>query len=258
MDLTIKNVVFDEERPKICVPLTEATEEALFLQAEQAEQSVAEIVEWRVDLFQDVEDTDAVLDVLAKLRSVLKEKLLLFTFRSKEEGGDREFSLKKYQTLYEAVVASGQADLIDIELARAEFLGRHFVQQIKDQNLAVIMSSHDFDKTPSDGALVMKIRMMAQFGADIGKIAVMPQTIQDVLRLMGLSVRVQAFDTLPLALISMGELGKITRVSGSLIKSVLTFGALDKGSAPGQLPVEQLAEILKWLNIEKSGSETIG
>lgn len=257
MAVQIKNVLFGDGKPKICVPLTESSNEALIQQAEQASQSPAEVVEWRVDLFQAVDSSEAVLETLSHLRTALKGKLLLFTFRSSAEGGNHELSLKNYQKLYETVAESGLVDIMDIELARAEFLGRQFVQNIKD-HAALIMSSHDFEKTPADGILVMKIGMMDQFGADIGKIAVMPQSSQDVLRLMGLAVKVHAFGSLPLALISMGDQGKISRISGALMDSVLTFGALEKGSAPGQLPVEKLAEILNWMTIETTGSEQNG
>jgi 3-dehydroquinate dehydratase-1 len=48
---------------------------------------------------------------------------------------------------------------------------------------------------------------------------------------------------------AMGDLGKVTRVSGEIIDSVFTFGSLDQASAPGQIPVEQLAQILDALHV---------
>ena len=48
----------------------------------------------------------------------------------------------------------------------------------------------------------------------------------------------------------MGNLGKISRVSGSLIDSVMTFAALDQASAPGQIPVERMKDYLAEFSIE--------
>jgi 3-dehydroquinate dehydratase-1 len=66
---------------------------------------------------------------------------------------------------------------------------------------------------------------------------------------MGIPQKVRVFNQLPLAVMAMGDLGKVTRVSGEIIDSVFTFGSLDQASAPGQIPVEQLAQILDALHV---------
>ena len=78
----------------------------------------------------------------------------------------------------------------------------------------------------------------------------MPHNVQDVLRLMGIINKARGFNQLPLAVMSMGNLGKISRVSGSLIDSVMTFAALDQASAPGQIPVERMKDYLAEFSIE--------
>ena len=141
--------------------------------------------------------------------------------------------------------------MIDVELEKAEFLGRNFIQKIKEHQVKLVLSSHDFDKTPEDAVLILKIGIMNQFGADIGKLAMMPHNVQDVLRLMGIINKARGFNQLPLAAVmSMGNLGKISRVSGSLIDSVMTFAALDQASAPGQIPVERMKDYLAEFSIE--------
>ena len=92
--------------------------------------------------------------------------------------------------------------------------------------------------------------MMEHLGADIGKIAVMPHNERDVLRLMELTRRAGAFVSMPLITMSMGQLGMISRLSGNLTGSVMTFGALtsEKASAPGQITVKELKSIIKLLN----------
>lgn len=252
MQVEIKNQVFGQGRPKICVPLVGGTQEVLLEEARLADQSSCEVVEWRVDLFDKVADTDTVLSTLGAIRESLPNKLLLFTFRTTEEGGQREFSFHQYRELYEAVVATGQLDLLDVELGVAEYLGRGFIQNLKAQGAGLILSYHNFHKTPADGELLLKVSVMKQFAADFGKLAVMPHELKDVLRFMNVSVQLTELTELPLILISMGDLGKTTRVSGELIHSVMTFGSLRASSAPGQIPVEELRQVLDVMHMEKS------
>jgi 3-dehydroquinate dehydratase-1 len=246
----VKSIVLDGKHPRICVPLTGTTNEEIIKQALVAEDSDADIIEWRADYYKKVASLSDVLDVLSHVRTTLKSKVFLFTFRTIEEGGQSPFTLTQYKELCLKVANSGLIDMIDIELEKAEFLGRKFIQQIKDQQVKIIMSSHDFDKTPEDAVLILKIGIMNQFGADIGKLAMMPENMQDVLRLMGIISKARGFNQLPLAVMSMGELGKISRVSGSLIHSVFTFASLDQASAPGQIPVERMKDYLTEFSIE--------
>ena len=175
----------------------------------------------------------------------------MFTFRTEKEGGEADLSLRDYQSLYVAVAESGLVDIVDVELERAEFLGRGFLNQLKKQRAALLLSSHNFDKTPADGELVMKLGVMRQFEADFGKIAVMPHSLKDVLRVMGLSQKMQGLASVPLILIAMGDLGKVTRVAGELMGSVMTFAALEESSAPGQIDITEMPKILAALSLEE-------
>lgn len=234
-------------KPKICVSLTANQQVSLLEQVEAINQSAAEIVEWRVDYFENSHDIEQVLTTLTELKAKLDNKLLLFTFRTLEEGGEQAMSLSEYKSLYLAVAATGQVDMMDLELRRVEFLGRQLIQDIKKQAIIIVLSSHDFEKTPDDATLIFRIGVMNQLGADIGKIATMPQDLQDVLRLMGIISKSRGFNQLPLITMSMGDLGKISRVSGSVTGSILTFGSIGEASAPGQIPVEELTKMLEVL-----------
>ena len=95
-----------------------------------------------------------------------------------------------------------------------------------------------------------RLNVMEHFGADIGKLAVTPNNERDVLRLMELTRRANAFVSMPIITMSMGNLGKISRLVGGTTGSVMTFGSLssDSTSAPGQLPVKALKQIIQLLN----------
>ncbi len=248
--VTVKGITFGEGRVKLAVPLTASTQEELVKQAEQAAHCPAQVVEWRADYFEDVLIDEKLIETLTLIRMELGEKILLFTFRTKEEGGQRELSLKEYEQLCLLVAKSDRIDLLDLELHRVEFLGRGFVQTIKAEKVAIIISAHHFDQTPADGQLMFQIGMMNQFGADIGKIATMPANLQDVLRMMNVIQRAKGINQLPLAVMSMGDLGKVTRVAGELIGSVLSFASLDQASAPGQIPIDIMDEFIKAMQID--------
>lgn len=232
---------------KICVSLTAKDKESLIEQAKLVAESAADIAEWRIDYYDDRDDFEKIIELLPELKEQLASKQLLFTFRTIEEGGEASISLPRYKELCLTVAQSKKIDLIDIELARVEFLGRQFVQEIKKEGVQVILSNHDFEKTPDDATLIFRIGVMHQFGADIGKIAVMPQNLSDVLRMMGLVNKARGFYQLPLAIISMGDLGKISRISADVTGSILTFGAIGDVSAPGQIAVEELSRMIENL-----------
>lgn len=252
MALMIKNVAFGDGIPKICVPIMGKNQDSLVAEAKKAAESAAEVIEWRVDHFDEALSVEAVLTTLVAIREQLANKLLLFTFRTAEEGGEKAIDLKLYRQLYEKVAETGSVDLLDVELEVAEYLGRGFIRSLKNQQVAVILSHHNFKKTPETGELILKAGVMTQFGADLGKLAVMPTTLKDVLRIMYLSQKMRGLHTVPMVLISMGELGKVTRIAGELIESVMTFAALEEASAPGQLSVTEMRDLLRAMHI---GSE---
>ena len=98
----------------------------------------------------------------------------------------------------------------------------------------MIASHHDFDATPDDRILRMLMEQMQQGGADVAKLAVMPQSADDVVRLLKLTNDMkQKYPTLPVVTMSMGALGVVSRMAGEIFGSCITFGAVGETSAPG-------------------------
>jgi 3-dehydroquinate dehydratase-1 len=242
-----KELRFDTDIPKICVPITGATQEAIYREAEMIRQSPAQLAEWRADYYEDGLLLEKVVETLERLQMILQDVPLLFTFRTIKEGGQQDITLTEYKTLYEVVTSKKLVDLVDIELQQIEHFGKSLTSEIKKTNVPIIISNHEFEETPADPILLYRLNMMEHFGASIGKLAVMPKNEQDVLRLMDLTRRASAFVSIPLITMSMGEMGKISRLSGKLTGSVITFGALENASAPGQIPVNDLAQALNAL-----------
>ena len=92
----VRNITLGEGRPKICVPIVGQTKDDILLEAGPFARIPVDVVEWRVDWFEDVFDTDKVLDVAKDLQTVLKDTPILFTFRTAKECGEKAISNEAY------------------------------------------------------------------------------------------------------------------------------------------------------------------
>lgn len=244
--LTIKNVTVGEGIPKIIVPLVGATEEQILQEAELVKSLNPDVVEWRVDIYENVENLDAVTELIGKLRKELADYLLLFTFRSHKEGGNKEISDDYYVQLNNAAISTKNIDLVDVELFNEEQNVRTLVDSAKENGVFVVMSNHDFFKTPNKEEIVSRLRKMQELGADIPKIAVMPTSFEDVITLMDATYTMKMkYADRPLITMSMGGTGVISRLAGETFGSAFTFGAGKEASAPGQIPVAELRTVLE-------------
>lgn len=247
--VTVKGVTIGEGIPKICVPmvgetLTELLEEAVNLQALDLD-----VVEWRVDFFEDLEKIELVKAALAEIRKSLRNIPLIFTLRSAKEGGQKEVSEKYYTELNTAVAEMGLVDFIDVELFSGKEVVQALVTVAHANNVNVIISNHDFAKTPCKEEIISRLCKEQDLGADLLKIAVMPANSEDVLTLMdATNTMKERFSKRPMITMSMGGRGVISRLAGENFGSALSFGAAKKASAPGQIAAAELRRILTVLH----------
>lgn len=247
--ITVRNIIIGEGLPKIIVPIVSKTKEDILKKAQNIKELGIDVVEWRVDHYEDVFASEKLLDTLKDLRVILNDTLILFTFRRKKEGGEKEISLEAYTELNKAVAYSGLVDLIDVEIFSGNQVVKENIENIHKAGVLVVGSNHDFEKTPSKEEILYRLKFMQDMGADIPKIAVMPNNSQDVLTLLDATNEMHTkYADRPIITMSMGPLGVISRVSGQVFGSSMTFGALGQVSAPGQLPVDSLAQVLDILN----------
>lgn len=245
--ITVRGVTLGTGRPKIIVPIVGRTQEEILAQA-AAVSAPADLVEWRVDWFDGCFDPSALLGCLRALRAVLGELPLLVTFRTAKEGGAREITPAAYAALCKAVAASGDADLLDVEAFSGDALVTGVISAAHAGGVFVVASNHDFQKTPPREELLARLEKMQDLGADLPKLAVMPQSPADVLTLLSATeefVRCRA--DRPVITMSMGGLGVISRVAGQTFGSAATFGCAGQSSAPGQLELHQLDRLLAAL-----------
>lgn len=247
--IKIKGIEFGKGIPKICVPIVGNTEPEILTQAQDILQKQPDCIELRIDWFQDVSDIEQVLHMLGKLRQVIGEAVLLFTFRSEPEGGRRSITCEDYKALCAAACASGYIDLIDVEAFMQDGLLASVCGIAHNNGVFVVGSNHDFEKTPDETDIVARLRYMDEQGADIPKIAVMPQKERDVLTLLSATLTYhEAGGTKPIVTMSMNDIGMVSRLAGELFGSALTFATVGRTSAPGQIPIDEARQSLTILH----------
>ena len=247
--IMIRGVAIGEGIPKICVPIVGKTREEIVKAAEEIRTLPVDVVEWRADWYEEIFEADVVLDVLQELRRILGELPLLFTFRTKKEGGEKEIDEKNYRTLNQLAAESGLADWIDVEVFSGDEVVNDLVRTAHENEVKVIGSNHDFEKTPSKEEIIRRLQKMQELDVDLPKIAVMPRKKEDVLTLLAATEEMnRKYADRPIITMSMAGDGVISRVCGEVFGSALTFGAAGQASAPGQIGVKELRQILTILH----------
>lgn len=244
----VRNLEIGVGLPKICVPIIDKTEEEILESARKITETKANLVEWRVDWFDEIFDFERVQEVLKELRKVLLERPILFTCRTSKEGGQISLTEEQYATLNRYAIESGYVDLVDVEVFGYAESVKELVSYAHTHNTLVVGSNHDFHATPDKEELIRRLTFMQELGVDIPKIAVMPQDKQDVLTLLcATEEMVREHNSTPIVTMSMGPQGVISRIAGKVFGSAMTFGTVGKASAPGQIAVEDLRTVMKIL-----------
>lgn len=245
----IKNVTLGEGAPKIIVSLMAKDIAAVKSEALAYRSADFDILEWRGDHFTAIADTAAALDALRELRAVFPDKPILFTFRSKKEGGEQEIAPEAYIALNIAMAESGLVDAIDLELFTGDALVSQTIARAHAKGVKVIMSNHDFHKTPAKEEIVKRLTKMQELGADVPKIALMPESKADVLTVLAATLEVsEKIADRPIITMSMSKTDVISRLAGEVFGSAATFGAVQKASAPGQISVTDLRTVLSIIH----------
>lgn len=243
--VTVRNVCIGEGRPKVCIPLAGRDEKEILRQAAAVSAYPADLVEFRADYWEMSKETESRDRILEGIRERIKNTPLIYTFRSSGEGGESAIIFDDYRQMLLDVAAKGQADLIDVEAFMEPDDTTELITGIQAHGVPVIASFHDFEKTPSQALLVPRMGRMQDMGADIVKVAVMPQSKKDVFDLMEMTDNmVTHFARCPFVTMSMSPMGLITRLSGQMFGSAITFGSAGVTSAPGQIDAEDLRTVL--------------
>lgn len=253
-EVSIKNTVIGKEKPKICIPLMGSTDEELLAEAgeilEQAKTYNISIVEFRADYYGSLGDLQALKSIMEKLKQLFADMVFLFTIRSEREGGESlPFRHPSINEINYFVIENRLADMVDVELFSGEKEIQKLISVAKNNHIKIIMSNHEFSTTPDAEVMVERLCNMQSLGADIVKIAVMPENMEQVAdALKAAAIMKEHHGKTPFVVISMGKNGAVSRLVGEIFGSAITFATIKDASAPGQMSVKNVNEIIEYLH----------
>lgn len=222
-------------KTKIVVPIM-LTELAELEKVSVSDYRTADIVEWRADFL----SADEILEMAPKFFEKFKESKILFTLRTVREGGNIQVSEKKYLQILQEILTYNPA-YIDVEF----FTHGPSFAALKDFRDKMVLSYHNFDEVPSD--LTNRLIKMHEEGTAFVKVAVMPERECDVLDLLQITRDMTLEYGEHFISMAMGDLGRLSRISGYLTGSCWTFASLENSSAPGQISLKETEYILDIL-----------
>lgn len=198
----------------------------------------ADIIEWRADYL----PKEAILQVAPAIFEKFAGRELVFTLRTRSEGGEIDLSPEEYIHLIKEVAQFYQPDYIDFEYYSYKDV---FEEMLDFPNL--VLSYHNFQETPEN--MMEILSELTSLNPKLVKVAVMAHTEQDVLDLMNYT---RGFKTLnpeqEYVTISMGKVGKVSRITADVTGSSWSFASLDEASAPGQISLANMKKIREILD----------
>lgn len=246
--LEIKGLRIGEGVPKTIVSLMGTTVEECLAEIDVARQAGVDMLEWRGDYAACTHAPTTMVQMGRTLSAAMPDIPLLFTFRSAREGGTLTLDADDYVALNRALIEADVPDLVDIESWLDNDAIRKLSQLAHDHGIATVVSYHNFQQTPDTEWMVELMESMTSIGADIPKVAVMANSAADTLRLLAATDQVHRSRDCPLLTMAMGREGAITRLVGEQFGSAITFCALQKASAPGQVDLERAKRIMADLH----------
>ncbi|MBU1208161.1 MAG: type I 3-dehydroquinate dehydratase [Proteobacteria bacterium] len=227
----MKQFARDRTPGKICLPIVETTVEKA-IRAMARARRLADLVELRVDYMKNPG-----LELLLNRREIP----CIITNRRREEGGRYRGDEKSRLAILRQAIHLG-FDFVDVEMES----GKSAIFELMENNLKtrLILSCHDFKKTPPLKDLRSLCRRMIRYGADVIKIVTLAQSWEDNLKVLSLIPYALERKKKVVAL-CMGEKGKMSRIFAPLMGGAWTYASLDKNrtSAPGQLTAWELKAI---------------
>jgi len=232
--------------PLICTPLVGRTHEEVLAELEAVLPKSPDLLEWRVDFYTALGDARAVVETALAIRAAAGVTPVLFTRRSSREGGQPiTVAEADVVRVHEAVCDARCVDLVDWEMSSGAADFDRIRAVTRANGLPLVASYHNFQATPAVAWLTAKFAEAERLGADVAKVAVMPQGPQDVLTLLAATHAASQTVALPLISMAMGAYGSLSRMIGWAFGSTVTF-AVGKGtSAPGQVPIDDLRAVLQ-------------
>ena len=222
---------------KICVSIAAYNLEQLKRQINQAFDYGADYVEIRFD-FLNLSDMDQAMSIANTIN-----KKAVYTLRAPDEGGQFKGSISERIAWLKKLSAS-KPMLLDVELYTIKN-NTYLADYLKEHNISLLISWHDFEKTPPDTELTKVLYEMRTYSQNI-KMVTTAQTTVDSLRLLELYENASRLNLIAFA---MGDAGVISRVLCVIIGNApFTYASLEKAISPGQLTIKQMRKLYDRIN----------
>ncbi len=196
----------------------------------------SDYVEIRFDFLK----TEHIPQVLQAVKNDLGKAVC--TLRPKNEGGKFEGTEKERKSILK-LIAEYNPFLLDVEFNTIR-KDANLANFLKKSKTSLLISEHDFKKTPQFSDLLKKIKQMSKFSNNI-KIVTSAKTTDDSTRVLQLYGKKGKINLIAFA---MGDAGRISRILSLYLGSPYTYVSLGKPVAPGQFSVD---EVKKIINLKK-------
>ena len=199
----------------------------------------ADVLELRLDLL-NLSDLDEIKRTIERIK-VNTNLPCIATNRLPSDGGKWEGDEDARIAILVDILPFVEA--VDIELSTDSAQRNKVTEAAKAAGVTVIVSAHNFNETPQVEEMKRILNSAHEAGADIAKMAVMAKSKQDVLDVLQATADMEK----PVCTIAMGEIGKHSRIVAPCYGSRLTYGAIAKSVAPGQIKIHELKSVLEIL-----------
>ncbi|MGI0009289.1 MAG: type I 3-dehydroquinate dehydratase [Nitrosopumilaceae archaeon] len=218
---------------KTCITLAESSPTKLRLRLVQALKR-SDYAELRFDFMAPIKIPIA-LDLVKK-----DLKRCICTLRPRSEGG-KFFGSEKDRISILKLIAEYNPYLLDVEFYTIR-KNKDLYQYLKKTKTSLLVSWHDFKKTPDENLLKKRLRQMIKFSKNV-KIVTSAKTIGGSMKVLSL------YKNLPknyrLIAFAMGDNGRMSRILCTQFGSPYTYVSLGKPVAPGQFSLDEVKSIFK-------------
>lgn len=245
----LRNVVLGSGHLALIMPIAARSFEEVISLAKEFEPYDADILEWRVDYLEDLENLPALLETAKALREAVGERSIMVTPRHHEENGVREIKPEAKEKILFTLIRSGQIDMVDVEMR----YGKSYIQNIRQEchryGVALMVSYHDLKRTPDTPEVISLLQKEVELGADVCKVSFVAETYGDTDRLgKSIGKAREAGIDVPIVSISAGPKGVLSRICGDVFGSDGTFVSTGKTH---QIHIDDVRALRKSLKLNK-------
>jgi 3-dehydroquinate dehydratase I len=223
---------------RFCVSIRSSTPEDLKNQIMRAFSYGADFVEIRFDFLMPVHMEES-LKVVESIRN-----RAVFTLRSVQQNG-KFIGKNEDRILWLKRLALTQPMFLDIELHTLHD-NDELVDFFTEQKTRMLVSWHDFEKTPTSNELIDLLGEMRIYSNYV-KLVTTARNVEDCIRVLDLYKDVTELNLISFA---MGDLGILSRILCTIYGNApFTYAALEEPFVSGQLTIQQMRKLYDMIGL---------